>query len=175
MEQERLPFGKKVKCGNFLVLKRTKALGKGELKRMRNGIGIPLDVQKQLQRGGLPYIKVEALSGIWSVEYCCNTQMYMTIDLLLPKAIAAEEKGDDVKTTLVDFEHLFAMMMTDTMVLGDAEYQQDKAKAMKSLLERQKAPDGDDATILDEMRRDEEQKATIVDMVNELKKEDGDE
>jgi len=172
MEQKRMPFGKKVKCGNFLVLKRIKALSRADLKSLRNTIGIPKDMQKHLQRGGLPYIKVEALSGIWSVEYCCNTEMFRAIDTLLPIAIEAANRGEDTETTVADFAHLFAMMMTDTMVIGDKEFQEGKALAMKGLLERQKPKEGDDKEILEEMQKDEEHKAVIVDMVNELKKEE---
>lgn len=162
-----MPFGKKVRCGNFFVLKRTKSLGKSELKMLRDDMGIPADVQKRLSRSGLPYIRVEAVSGIWAVEYCCNTQMYMVIDQMLPLAVDADFRGESVQTGVADFAHLFAMMMADTMVVGDGEYQKDKALAMKGLIERQKPAEvsvEDDREILDGLRADEEARAAMSDM-----------
>lgn len=178
MEKEkRLPFGKKVKCGNFLVLKYTKALSKSDLKTLRNTVGIPADVQKHLQRGGLPFIKVEALSGIWGVEYCCNTQMFMVIDAVLPLAIEASLNGDTESTNAADFAHLFTMMMTDTMVVGDEEYQKDKALAMKGFMERQKpakVSEEEDSATLDALKAEDEARAAMDEMVSvaeELSKE----
>lgn len=176
MEKNTMPFGKKLKCGNFLVLKYTKTLSKGDMKTLRSTAGIPADVQKHLQRGGLPYIKVEALSGIWAVEFCCNTQIFAVIDQLLPMAIAAAQDDEEADTTVADFAHLFALMMTDTMVIGDGEYQQAKAEAMRQLLERQKpaeVSDEEEQKVLDELANDEKAQAVIVDMVNEIKKENG--
>ena len=180
MEKEkRLPFGKKVKCCNFLVLKYTKTLSKSDLKTLRNTVGIPADVQKHLQRGGLPFIRVEALSGIWGVEYCCNTQMFMVIDNLLPLAIDASLHDVDVTTSVADLAHLFAMMMTDTMVVGDEEYQRDKALAMKGFMERQKpakVSEEEDAETLETLKTEDEARAAMDEMVSvaeELSKEKG--
>ena len=63
-----LPFGKKLRVRNFVVLKYTKSLKPSELKQLRNQKGIPAEVQKHLQRGGLPYIKVETLEEIGPVS-----------------------------------------------------------------------------------------------------------
>lgn len=172
MEKEMtMPFGKKLKCGNFLVLKYTKTLSKADMKTLRNVAGIPADIQKHLQRGGLPFIKVETLSGIWGVEFCCNTQMFMVIDRLLPLAIDAAHEEREVDTTVADFAHLFAMMMTDTMVIGDDEYQKAKALAMKGLLERQKpaeVSEEEEGKTLESLKTEEEAKAVIKDLTDEV-------
>ena len=165
-----LPFGKKEKCGNFLVLKYAKSLSKADLKTLRSNAGIPADMRKHLQRGTLPYIKVEAISGIWAVEYCCNTQMYMVIDRLLPLAIEAAHNNEEAETSIADLAHLFAMMMTDTTVLGDEEYQKAKALALKGFMERQKASEiskEKDDEIVAALRGEEEARAAIVDMTKD--------
>jgi hypothetical protein len=171
MEEKRMPFGKRLKCGNFLVLKYTRTLSKGEMKTLRDTMGIPQDMRKYLHRGGLPYIRVEALTGIWAIEFCCNTQMFMTIDQLLPVAIDAANNDEEAETTVADFAHLFALMMTDTMVIGDGEYQKAKAEAMRDLIDRQKPLEGDDKEILEEMQKEEEALAAVVDMAKEVSKQ----
>lgn len=170
MEKEkRLEYGRKYMVGNFYVLKVNRVLRKSEVAELRNQMNIPMDIRKNLQRSQLPYIKVAAVSGIWSIEFCCNTAMYNMIDLWLA--------GDDEeqKTSLY---HMFNMMFTDTTIVGDAQYMSDKAKAMKALMDRQKAPDvseEDDAKILESVKADDEAKATIIDMAEQIKKGGGDE
>jgi hypothetical protein len=95
--------------------------------------------------------------------------MYNMIDLWL----AGDD--DELKTNLY---HMFNMMFTDTTVTGDAQYLSDKAKAMNELMSRLKAPeisDEDDAKILESMKTDEDAKATIVDMAEQIKKGGDDE
>lgn len=165
MEQEkRLEYGKKYRVGNFYVLKVNRVLRKSEVEELRNQMNIPMDLRKSLQRSQLPYIKVAAISGVWSIEFCCNTSVYNMIDKWLA--------GDDEEQK-ASLHHIFNMMFTDTTVMGDGQYLSDKAKAMKALMERHKAPeisDEDDSKILDDMKADEEAKATIVDMAEQIKK-----
>lgn len=157
MESKKsLQFGKKYKVGNFFVLKYNRVLSKGEVKELRTQLGIPADERKKLQRAQMPYIKVEAVSGVWSIYYCCNTTVFRMIDEMLGAG------GEKNETFLA---HLFNMWFTDTIVAGDEEYFVDKAKAFKAFMERQQAKsvsDGDDDAILDEMKEREAAKATIV-------------
>ena len=157
MENKKsLQFGKKYQVGNFVVFKDNRVLSKSEVNELRTQLGIPADERKKLQRAQLPYIKVEAVSGIWSVYYCCNTSVFRLIDEMLG------EGGEKNEAFLA---HLFNMWYVDTIVPGDNEYLLDKAKALKAFTERLRAGDvskEEDEDILNAMKADEEAKATIV-------------
>lgn len=175
-----LPFGRKIQVGNFTVLKYNKVLTKHQMKQLREDKDIHPEVRKTLSRAGLPFIKVEAISQIWSVEFCCNTGVFMFIDRVLALAILADAKKEEPEyESLADFAHLFGMWMTDTCVQGDSIYYADKGKALEALIQRQKAAADiskeDDDKILDEMRKEEETKATVIDMTKNLKEEAADE
>lgn len=181
MEKElTLEFGKKYRVGNFIVFKHNRVLRKSEVDQLRNQMGIPADIRKHLQRAQLPYIKVEAISGVWAVQFCCNTNMYMFIDRILAKALKAEEEGVILEhNTVNDFVHFFSMFFTDTTVLGDSIYTADKANALKAYMDRCKALAGEKETpeekakddeVLEELKKEEEQKATIIDMAEAIKK-----
>ena len=169
-----MSYGKRYQVGNFQVIKINKVLRRQEVAELRNQMGIPMDERKKLQRAQLPFIKVEAVSGIWAVEFCCNTMMYRFLDVVLAKAIEAEENGEKLDgSTVTDFAHIFSMMFTDTTVLGDNQYRSDKGKALKGLLDRQKAAEvsqEEDDKVLDDMKADEAAKATVVEMANAVKK-----
>lgn len=174
-----LPFGQKIEVGSYTVLKYTKSLTKKQLTAIRNDKQIPADIQKQLTRAGIPYIKVEASSQIWAVEFCCNTSVFRMIDHLLPIALIAQATKSEVKTSIADFAHLFSMWFTDTSISGDEQYITDKGNALAALIERQKAKQEEtpaekaaDDKILDGVKRDEETKATIVDMAKDIKEQE---
>lgn len=172
-------FGKRYRVGNFQVIKINKVLRRQEVAELRNQMGIPADERRKLQRAQLPFIKVEAVSGIWAVEFSCNTLMYRFLDMVLCRAIEAEEDGVELEANTVDdFAHIFSMMFTDTTILGDPAYVADKGRALRALLDRQKAAEvsqEDDDRELDDMRSEEEARANIVDMASRLEKEAGDE
>lgn len=169
---KKLLFGKKYRVGNFWVMKFNRTLRKSEVAELRDMIGIPSDIRKSLQRSQLPYIKVSAISGIWSVEFCCNNVMFRFIDELLAKAVEAEENGVVLEgSSVADFAHMFNMFYTDTCVLGDSIYMADKANALKAFMSRQQAveiSEEEDRRILDDMKADEEAKATILDMASHI-------
>ena len=163
----KMEFGRKYRIGRFVVLKYNRVLRRSEVAELRNQMGIPMDERKKLQRAQLPYIKVYAMSGIWAVEFCCNTSMYRLIEQWI-----AGSRDED----LTSLAHMFNMMITDTMVTGDAEFLADKAKAMKALMERQKAAavsDEEDKAVLDELEADENAKAAIVDMAGRIREGGG--
>lgn len=176
-----LPFGKNVSVGNYVVVKKSRSLSKREVKILRDQQGIPAEVQKNLQRGSLPVIVVQSVSGSWSVSFVCGMSVYALLDNELPKAVSQEEdpQEDYNGTRITDFAHLFNMWYMDTCVVGDPSYQEDKAKAFKAMMERQKAVElskEEDDKILDEVKAEEDAKATILDMsakLNEQEKKGG--
>lgn len=163
MESKKsLQFGKKYQVGNFFVFKYNRVLSKSEVSELRTQLGIPSDERKKLQRAQLPYIKVEAVSGIWSIYYCCNTSVFRLIDEMLG------EGGEKNEAFLA---HLFNMWFMDTIVPGDNEYLTDKAKAFKAFMERRQAgevSEKEEEEILDAMKAHEEAKAAIVDIGNNI-------
>lgn len=162
-----MPFGKKVKVGNFTVLKYTKSLSKREVEYLRKDI--PQDIRKHLQRGGIPYIKVEAVSGIWAIEYCCNTSVFRMMDAIL---------GEQEESQMTTLAHVFNMWYMDTCVPGDEQFQEEKAAAFKGFMDRCKAKEVSeeaDKAVLDELQAHEEAKKALDEMANEMRKEAGNE
>lgn len=129
-----MDFGKKVKVGNFEVLKFTRSLGKGELRSLREQMGIPKDVQKHLSRSGMPFIKVSAVSGMWAVEFATGTTMFRWID----------ENAALLPHSEPEMKSVFTMMYADTTVFGDSEYWKRKGDALRDYMERVNAPDDDE-------------------------------
>ncbi len=185
METKTLEFGKKYQVGNFVVTKFNKVLKKQEVALLRNQEGIPEHIRKHLQRAQLPFIKIEAVSGIWSINYACGSVVYNMLDAMLPKAFEAAENGVKLESdSLADYAHLFAMFYTDTCVIGDSIYQADKANALNALIARQQAfaaaqesaeEKAQDDEILNEQKENEEHKAKIISMVADVKKGGDDE
>lgn len=168
-----LPFGKKVRVMNFFVFKYTKTLKKSELKKLRETEGIPVEAQKHLQRGGLPYIKVTTLSENWSVEFICCSTMYNFID----GRYVVNEQGELLPVTVSALHNLFALMYADTAVLGDTEYFEAKGKALRDFMARKNTAKAEtaeekaeDDKVLEELKAEEEAKANIVEMAKELEK-----
>lgn len=176
MERRSLPYGKKIRVKNFVILKYSKALRKSELNEVRNMQGIPADVQKHLQRGGLPYIKVSTLAENWSVEFVCGSTMYNYIDTR-----QTEPERDDILTedSVTALHNLFVMMLADCTILGDPEYTTAKGKLLQEYMARQKAKEetpeekAADDKVLEELKNDEDAKANILSMVDDLKEKGG--
>lgn len=161
-------FGKRYQVGNYSVIKFNKTLRKQDVAALRAQMGFPKEEYKNLQRAQLPYIKIEAVSGIWAIEFCCNTTVFHMLDVLL---------GEDEDGNKEMFAHLFNMWFMDTTVPGDEEYQEAKAIAMKAFMERRKADevnDEEDQKTIEELKAMEEAKTAIVEISEEVKKEDHD-
>lgn len=122
-----MDFGKKVRVGNFEVLKFTRAMQKKELAQSRKNLGIPEELWKHLTRAGVPFIKVSALGGLWGVEFSVGTIMYRFI-----------EDGID-KERLQGLEQVFVMMYADMSIVGDLDYWKEKQEAMNRFIDRKKA------------------------------------
>lgn len=119
-----LPFGKEARCGNYKVLRFSKALSKREMNKLHDIEGIPDEVRKILNRGSLPFIKISTLSGSWSVEICISLKMYYAI-LDIPVARDAEGRlwyyGEGEKA----FYNLLNSWFAHTTTVGDQEYRAD--------------------------------------------------
>lgn len=177
-----MDFGKKTKCGNFYILKYSKSLSKVELKKLRDASGIPADAQKHLQRGALPYIKVATVSDSWAVEFVYGTTMFNAIDELPVSNL--NEVRDLAKRNA---EALFVTMYADTSTIGDEEYRKAKVKIMEEYLDRasKAANEAADAGKSEEELQKESEEAvqevidkerqaqTILEMGEEIKKEEG--
>ena len=122
-----MDFGKKVRVGNFEVLKFTRAMQKKELAQSRKTLGIPEELWKHLTRAGVPFIKVSALGGLWGAEFSVCTIMYRFI-----------EDGID-KERLQGLEQVFVMMYADMSIVGDLDYWKEKQEAMNRFIDRKKA------------------------------------
>jgi len=182
-ENEVMPFGKEIRIGNYKVLKFTKALGKRELKALRDAENIPASVRGQLTRQGIPYIKVSAVSDIWSITFCFSTQVFQWLDHVIPIAVNADKRGEALEyNSLADVLHVFGLWMTDTCSIGDAQYYVDKANALKAFFDRKDAAAANeteeekaaDEKVLEEVKTMEEAKEAVSEMADELRKEGGD-
>lgn len=168
MEEKRMTFGRRYAVGSYTAIKYNRTLRKQEVAQLRSQMGIPKDMRNGLQRAQLPYIRVEASSGIWAVEFCCNTAVYNFID----KALGSEGSLAGA------LSHLFNRWFLDTTLPGDEEYVRARAEAMKAFMERQKAAevsDEEDGRILEQVKAAEEARATVLEMANEVAKGGGDE
>lgn len=163
MEYEKMmPFGEKVSVGNFYVVKITKSLSAKEQKSLREANGVPADLRKRLTRGGLPYIVVNSVSGGWSISFVAGSTMYNFIE-------HEYLQGED---GIVNLHRLFTMMYADTAILGDPEYLAAKGEALKAYMERQKAAEDDGGEALEDVMKDEEQRAVMREMAEEIMKDE---
>lgn len=175
-----LPFGKRVPCGNFYVLKHTKALSKKELKVLRNAQGIPSDIQKHLERGVLPYITIGTVTDSWKIEFVGGMMMYNAIDEI-PVAVDEDKNPTYYGTARINLGNIINGWFAYTSTVGDAEYQATVIKAMEDYLDRMseknKAPltEEENKKVMDDIESDEKHKAVVLKMADEVKKGGSDE
>lgn len=171
----KLPFGKRVMCGNFYVLKHTKALSKKELKLLRKAQGIPADVQKHLERGVLPYITIGTVTDSWKIEFVGGMMMYNAIDEI-PVAVDEDKNPTYYGTARINLGNIINGWFAYTSTVGDAEYQATVIKAMQDYLDRasqknkQPLSEEENKKAMEESEADEKHKAVILKMSNEIKK-----
>lgn len=130
-----MEYGKKIKVSNFYMLKTSKSLSKAELKMLRSASNIPEDVQKSLQRGSLPYIKVATVTDSWSVEFVAGTVMFNALDEL---TVLHDADGNYqlYGVEARNAEATFVAWFADTTTLGDVEYLIAKQKLLSEYLDR---------------------------------------
>ncbi len=130
-----MEFGKKIFVGNFVLMKKTRALSKREMKALRDLEKIPEDKRKILSRGTVPYIRVSDVGGGWSLEVSLEHTMFDALDALtivragLGRLTVPGIEGKNAEAVLTG-------MFVDTTIVGDMEYQKEKIRVMSAYLER---------------------------------------
>lgn len=162
-----MKYGRKYQVGNFYMIKVTKTLPKREMSVIREWI--PEEIKRDMQRNGMPYIRVSTVSGSWGVEFGPLERMFSALDG------AKEEELKDAETLRM-LSNLFSGMYVDTSMLGDKEYNTAKSKALKELTERlatakkeeTEEEKAEDDRILEEMKKDMEADETMLRMAKEV-------
>lgn len=170
MEQKGLELGKIYHAGNFIIMKFTRTLTGKQMRRLRDAMNIPRDVQKRLERNGMQFIKASTVSGSWSVEWAFGMSFFKAID-----EMPVNENGEFYGTALDNLTMILTCMFADTSVVGDMEYMAGKQKLMHGYFGRM-AKKGEPTEeeikesekAADEVLKNEEHKATLISMAKEV-------
>lgn len=170
MEQKGLELGKIYHAGNFIIKKFTRTLTKKQILQLRDAMNIPKDIQKELQREGLQFIKASTISGSWSVEWVFGMSFFKAIN-----EMPVNENGEFYGVALDNLTNILRCMFADTSVVGDMEYMAEKQKLMHKYFDRmakkgepteEEIKESEDAA--DEVLKNEEHKATLINMSKEV-------
>lgn len=174
MENKGLEFGKIYRAGNFTIKKFTRTLTSKQMQELRDNMNTPREVQKKLQRNGLPFIKASTVSGSWSVEWVFGMSLFDAIN-----EIPVNENGEFFGVGLDNLTMILTCMFADTSVVGDIEYMAKKQELMheyfkraakKGELTEEEVKECEETA--DEVLRNEQHKETLLKMGKEV--EDGD-
>lgn len=174
MENKGLELGKIYHAGNFIIKKFTRTLTGKQMRQLRDSMNIPKDIQKELQREGLQFIKASTISGSWSIEWVYGMSFFKAID-----EMPINENGEFYGTSLDNLTMILTCMFADTSVVGDMEYMAKKQELMHEYLKRaaktgepteEEEKEFEEAA--DEVLRNEQHKETLLKMGKEV--EDGD-
>jgi hypothetical protein len=174
MENKGLEFGKIYRAGNFVIKKFTRTLTAKQMQELRGNTNIPREVQKKLQRNGLPFIKASTVSGSWSIEWAFGMSFFQAID-----EMPVNENGEFFGAGLDNLTMILTCMFADTSVVCDMEYMAKKQELMHEYLKRaakkgelteEEVKECEEAA--DEVLRNEQHKETLLKMGKEV--EDGD-
>jgi hypothetical protein len=174
MENKGLELGKIYHAGNFVIKKFTRTLTSKQMQELRDNMNTPREVQKKLQRNGLPFIKASTVSGSWSVEWVFGMSLFDAIN-----EIPVNENGEFFGVGLDNLTMILTCMFADTSVVGDIEYMAKKQELMheyfkraakKGELTEEEVKECEEAA--DEVLRNEQHKETLLKMGKEV--EDGD-
>ena len=172
-----LPFGKRVTLGNYVILKYSKTLSKKDLKMLRKAQGIPDEIQKHLNRGSLPYIRISTVSGSWSIEWCIGMGMYHAID----EIPVAKDCDGNIVYYGNGYHNLYTLInnwFCYTTTVGDFEYQKATTKAMEEYIDRasnaavQYATTEEDEAAADAIADAADHVAVLKNMSDEIRKEE---
>ena len=169
MEQKGLELGKIYHAGNFIIMKFTRTLTGKQMRRLRDAMNIPRDVQKRLERNGMQFIKASTVSGSWSVEWAFGMSFFKAID-----EMPVNENGEFYGTALDNLTMILTCMFADTSVVGDMEYMTEKQKLIHGYFDRM-AKKGEPTEeeikesekAADEVLKNEEHRATLISMAEE--------
>ena len=174
MENKGLEFGKIYHAGNFIIKKFTRTLTAKQMQELRDNTNIPREVQKKLQRNGLPFIKASTVSGSWSIEWVFGMSLFDAIN-----EMPVNENGEFFGVGLDNLTMILTCMFADTSVVGDMEYMEKKQELMHEYFKRaaktgepteEEEKEFEEAA--DEVLRNEQHKETLLKMGKEV--EDGD-
>lgn len=174
MENKGLEFGKIYRAGNFTIKKFTRTLTSKQVRQLRDENNLPREVQRELRRVGLPFIKASTVSGSWSVEWVFGMSFFKAID-----EMPVNENGEFYGTALDNLTMILTCMFADTSVVGDMEYMAKKQELMHKYFKRaaktgepteEEEKEFEEAA--DEVLRNEQHKETLLKMGKEV--EDGD-
>lgn len=174
MENKGLDFGKIYRAGNFVIKKFTRTLTAKQMQELRDNTNIPREVQKKLQRNGLPFIKASTVSGSWSIEWVFGMSLFDAIN-----EMPVNENGEFFGVGLDNLTMILTCMFADTSVVGDMEYMAKKQELMHEYFKRaaktgepteEEEKEFEEAA--DEVLRNEQHKETLLKMGKEV--EDGD-
>ena len=127
-----LQFGKRYYVGNFYVQKFVRGLSSKELKQFRKENP---GLSRHFNRSGVPFIRLSTVSGSWRMEWSCTMRMFGLLDSL-------SVDGDKLSTSSeIELRGLVTMMYTESTVLGDNVFLEDRFKALNFYLSRIVAPD----------------------------------
>lgn len=170
MENKGLEFGKIYRAGNFVIKKFTRTLTAKQMQELRDNTNIPREVQKKLQRNGLPFIKASTVSGSWSIEWIFGMSFFDAIN-----EMPVNENGEFFGAGLDNLTMILTCMFADTSVVGDMEYMSKKQKFMHEYLKRaakkgemteEEIKESEEAA--DEVLRNEQHKETLLKMGKEV-------
>lgn len=170
MEQKGLESGRIYHAGNFIIMKFTRTLTGKQMRRLRDAMNIPRDVQKRLERNGMQFIKASTVSGSWSVEWVFGMSFFKSID-----EMPVNENGEFYGTALDNLTMILTCMFADTSVVGDMEYMAEKQKLMHGYFDRtakkgepteEEIKESEKAA--DEVLKNEEHSATLISMAEEV-------
>lgn len=146
-----LPFGKKLRCGNFFVEKVSRALSKQEAKSLKKEwLSKMPKGYKGAQRASLPVIRCFDIGGVWRIEWGIASAMFHIFDNFDWDFF---DGGYFIKDETCN--RLLTMLFCDTTVLGDREYVEARVKAMNDFVGRVKAPevsDGEEQDTLEALK-----------------------
>lgn len=174
MENKGLEFGKIYRAGNFTIKKFTRTLTSKQVRQLRDENNLPREVQRELRRVGLPFIKASTVSGSWSIEWVFGMSFFKAID-----EMPVNENGEFYGTALDNLTMILTCMFADTSVVGDMEYMAKKQELMheyfkraakKGELTEEEVKECEEAA--DEVLRNEQHKETLLKMGKEV--ENGD-
>lgn len=174
MENKGLEFGKIYRAGNFTIKKFTRTLTSKQVRQLRDENNLPREVQRELRRVGLPFIKASTASGSWSIEWVFGMSFFDAIN-----EMPVNENGEFYGTALDNLTMILTCMFADTSVVGDIEYMSKKQELMheyfkraakKGELTEEEVKECENAA--DEVLRNEQHKETLLKMGKEV--EDGD-
>ena len=157
-----------------MIKKFTRTLTSTQMQELRDKMNIPREVQKKLQRNGLPFIKASTVSGSWSIEWVFGMSFFQAID-----EIPVNENGEFYGASLDNLTMILTCMFADTSVVGDMEYMAKKQEFMHEYFKRaaktgepteEEEKEFEEAA--DEVLRNEQHKETLLKMGKEV--EDGD-